>query len=152
MDKEPGGLQSMESQRVGHDWSNWACCFGNTTAGMSGCNGNLLTPPKPVALCRNCRCSFVVFYSLTKSATFLFFFHFLVIPRGLWVLVPWPGIKPVRPALAAQSLNHWTTREVPTLPVGMKLECVSLHSSGIILLWVCSVASVVSDSLQRYGP
>ena len=29
------------------------------------------------------------------------------------ILVPWPGIKPVPPAVEVQSLNHWTTREVP---------------------------------------
>ena len=28
-------------------------------------------------------------------------------------LVPSPGIKPGPPALEAQSLSHWTTREVP---------------------------------------
>ena len=32
---------------------------------------------------------------------------------GMWDLVPWPGIKPAPPALGVQSLNHWTTREVP---------------------------------------
>ena len=26
---------------------------------------------------------------------------------------PWPGVKPVPPALETQSLNHWTAREVP---------------------------------------
>ena len=31
----------------------------------------------------------------------------------LGILVPQPGIKHTSPALAAQSLNHWTTREVP---------------------------------------
>ena len=31
---------------------------------------------------------------------------------GIWELVPWPGIKPRPPALGAQSLSHWTTREV----------------------------------------
>ena len=31
------------------------------------------------------------------------------------ILVPWPGIKPAPLALEAQSLNHWTTREVPLL-------------------------------------
>ena len=35
----------------------------------------------------------------------------------IWDPVPWPGIepgiKPGPPALGAQSLNHWTTREVP---------------------------------------
>ena len=29
------------------------------------------------------------------------------------ILVPRPGIKPVPPAVEAQSLNHWTSREVP---------------------------------------
>ena len=32
---------------------------------------------------------------------------------GMQDLVPWPGIKPGPPALGAQSLNFWTTREVP---------------------------------------
>ena len=31
------------------------------------------------------------------------------------ILVPQPEIKPVPPALGAQSLNHWTAREVPIL-------------------------------------
>ena len=29
------------------------------------------------------------------------------------ILVPQPGIKPMPPALGAQSLNHWIAREVP---------------------------------------
>ena len=29
------------------------------------------------------------------------------------ILLPWPGIKPMPPALSVQSLNHWITREVP---------------------------------------
>ena len=28
---------------------------------------------------------------------------------------PHPGTEPVLPAVEAQSLNHWTTREAPTL-------------------------------------
>ena len=28
------------------------------------------------------------------------------------ILVPWPGIRPVPPALETWSLNHWITREV----------------------------------------
>ena len=31
-----------------------------------------------------------------------------------WDLVPWPEIKPEPPALGAQSVNHWTTVEVPS--------------------------------------
>ena len=36
---------------------------------------------------------------------------------SMWHLVPWPGIGPLPrpPALGAQSLSHWTTREVPVL-------------------------------------
>ena len=29
------------------------------------------------------------------------------------ILVPQPGIEPTPPAVEAQSLHHWTTREVP---------------------------------------
>ena len=34
---------------------------------------------------------------------------------GMWDLVPRPGIEPGPPALGAQSLSHWTTREVPKI-------------------------------------
>ena len=40
---------------------------------------------------------------------------------GMWALVPWPGIEPRAPALGAQSLIHWTTREVQdhfSIPMG----------------------------------
>ena len=33
------------------------------------------------------------------------------------VLVPQQGIKPASPALEAQSLNRWTTKEVPAKSV-----------------------------------
>ena len=39
----------------------------------------------------------------------------LLIVACMWDLVPWPGIKPGPPALGAQSLSHWTSREVPML-------------------------------------
>ena len=29
------------------------------------------------------------------------------------ILVPQPGIEPLSPAVEAQSLNHWTAKEVP---------------------------------------
>ena len=32
---------------------------------------------------------------------------------GMWDLAPWPGIEPWLPAMGAQSLSHWTTRELP---------------------------------------
>ena len=52
-----------------------------------------------------------------KPIFFFFFFWYILI---LWlqhivcgILVPQPGIEPMPPALAAPSVNHWTTREVP---------------------------------------
>ena len=42
------------------------------------------------------------------------FFFLIFWPRhaACGILVPQPGIKPTPPALEAQSLNHWTAREV----------------------------------------
>ena len=34
---------------------------------------------------------------------------------GMWDLVPWTRIEPGPPALEAQGVSHWATREVPTL-------------------------------------
>ena len=42
---------------------------------------------------------------------FLFYFIFLATACG--VFIPHPGIKPLVPAVEAQSLNRWTTRKVP---------------------------------------
>ena len=49
------------------------------------------------------------------------------------ISVPWPGIEPVPPAVEAQSLNHWTTREVPgtsqwSINSGRRTEWVCLRS------------------------
>ena len=44
------------------------------------------------------------------------------------ILVPRPGIEPTPPALEAQSLNHWTAREVPE----MKNNLRRLWSKGYI--------------------
>ena len=36
-------------------------------------------------------------------------------PEARGIFVPQPGMEPVSPAVEARSLNHWTTREVPSL-------------------------------------
>ena len=43
------------------------------------------------------------------------FFFFFFWPRRVAcaILVPRPGIEPTPPEVEAQSLNHWTIREVP---------------------------------------
>ncbi|KAB0372384.1 hypothetical protein FD755_016176, partial [Muntiacus reevesi] len=58
-------------------------------------------------------------------------------------LVPWPGIKLVPPALGAQSLNHWTSREVPYSSVCSPGQCNYFQKpnhSGLELrfIWVLS--------------
>ena len=44
---------------------------------------------------------------------FSFFFLFWPQQEACRILAPQPGIKPVPPAVEAQSPNHWTAREVP---------------------------------------
>ena len=62
----------------------------------------------------------------------------------MWDLVPQPGIEPGFPALVAQSLSHWTTREVSgklqtwqqpqgRLEMSMEMPRVSLHGSWVNL-------------------
>ena len=45
-------------------------------------------------------------------------------PKGTEPLVPQPGIKPTSPALEAQSLNLWTTKEVPTKKLLIEMSYV----------------------------
>ena len=47
---------------------------------------------------------------MVNSLPFFFFFGCTV---ASGILVPWPGIEPVPPALEAPNLNHWTARDVP---------------------------------------
>ena len=42
------------------------------------------------------------------------------------ILVPAPGIEPEAPAVEARSLNHWTSREVPSVS--------SLFNVGVLLV------------------
>ena len=85
-----------------------------------------------------CPATALSFYSsfLKKNYLFIWLYWFLVVALGIfdlwsslqhaesllsmqtlscgtWDLVLWPGIESRPPALGAQSLNHWTTREVP---------------------------------------
>ena len=50
---------------------------------------------------------------LLPKASGLFIYLFIFGCEACGILVPWPEIKPVPLALEAQSLNHWTTREIP---------------------------------------
>ena len=50
------------------------------------------------------------------------------------ILVPQPGIKPASPALEEQSLNHWTSREVPCGSIFLKLRVASDFCSLSMIL------------------
>ena len=45
-------------------------------------------------------------------------------------LVPWPGVEPRPPALGTQNLNHWTTREVPSLSGPLKKNFAYTYFKG----------------------
>ena len=57
-----------------------------------------------------------LFVSLNPCSNFIFILIFWSYHVACGILVPGPGIKPATPALEVQSLNHWTTREVPLNP------------------------------------
>ena len=68
-----------------------------------------------------------------NMAVFFFNFIFWLRCMSCGMLVPRPGIEPVPPALGAQSLNHWTTREVPAV-LFLKLDIIRTRKS---LLKIC---------------
>ena len=41
------------------------------------------------------------------------YWHFFFFHKTCYILLPQLGMEPMPPAVEAQSLNHWTTREVP---------------------------------------
>ena len=95
--EESGRLQSIESQRVGCDWSMHAHVDG------------LDLENKIKRRIQHKFWVFVVIFFLS-----FFFFH-LAVPLGMWDL-----ISPIRnwtqvPCIERWRLNHWTTREVPVV-------------------------------------
>ena len=71
---------------------------------------------------------------------FLFIFIYLAVPGhscNTWDLVPWSGIESGLPALGAQSLHHWTTRDAPGQllfgTVSPREKAMAPHSS--VLAW-----------------
>ena len=43
------------------------------------------------------------------------------------ILIPWPGIEPMVPAVAALSRNHWTTREVSSIAFCLQRLSETFH-------------------------
>ena len=66
-------------------------------------------------------------------------FYFLVAPHmACGILGPWPGIKPMLPALEPWSLNPWATREVPNCSPPLKRRNTDLQAFAFPLLRVIS--------------
>ena len=56
-------------------------------------------------------------------------------PLGIWNLVLWPGIKLLSTALAVQSPDHWTSREIPYM-VSVQFSSVQFsHLAVSNTLW-----------------
>ena len=87
---------------------------------------------------------FKIRFYFFKRNLFIWLCWVLVVARGIfscglqtlsclrWDLVPWPGSEPRPPALAAQSLSHWSTREVsPVLFLFKNVFSISYIFSGL---------------------
>ena len=70
------------------------------------------------------------YYYLWPYLFLLIFIFIYLAALGLsgsvWALVSWPEIEPGPPALGAQSLSHWTTKEVP---MALSLSYQITHST-----------------------
>ena len=89
--EEPNGLESKGSQRVRHDRSD-------------------------LARLQYLMCLYLFSFNVfIEFATILFLFYVLVFwPRGLWHLSSLTRDRTHTPWIWRWSLNHWTTREVPS--------------------------------------
>ena len=78
---------------------------------------------------KRCQITFIFFKEREKAFFFLNFTFLLAPGLGciMWDLVPWAGIKPRPPALGAQSLSYWTTREVCRVAVKTR-HLITSHS------------------------
>ena len=55
---------------------------------------------------------FFWWWYMLPRVSFIFFIFFGHTVQHAGILVPWPGMEPMPPALGAWHLNHWTAREV----------------------------------------
>ena len=138
--EEPGGLQSMGSQRVRHNWASQHCCslkglncvwWLKVWAREAGRPVREENPQSKWPSLRECFffiyiyiCLFVFFgyagswFPYSKSSVSVAMWRIFncsmwTVSCGLCSLVPWPGTEHRPPALGVWRFSHWTTREVP---------------------------------------
>ena len=138
--EEPGGLWSVGSQRVRHDWSDWACTQRNSNIQNSA-----------VACSRKRRARifflaalvFVVVSGLSSCAARA------QLPHSLWDLNSLTGSRTHASCIERWVLNHCTTREVP------EGFLVGLPPPSLELLVLCrtemNAAQGVVESVQKGG-
>ena len=120
---KPGMPQSLGSQRVWHDWATekqlWVLLW---------C-GNL--PSFPAA------CGLFSFFPIAVAYR-TFSCALRTLHWGPWDLVPWPRVPPRPPALGAQSLSHWTTRQFLHLPYSWRCFSRNLTCRRLIEILLAS--------------
>ena len=89
-------------------------------------------------------------FKCSIQVSILFYFIFWLCCSACGILVPLPGIKPASSALEVQSLNHWTTREIPDLHSFLDPLSRTLCRWLFLLLWNTSVA--FQDSTMPWIP
>ena len=76
-------------------------------------------------------------------------FFFLAAPCSMLDLVPWSGIKPVLPAMEAQSLNHWTPQRSPSSITILQL-CHSFEIDSLPLFFLFKIVLSILGPLRLH--
>ena len=79
---------------------------------------------------------------------FIFIFIFWLHSRACGILLPRPGIEPMPPAVEAQILNHWNTREGPGLTISYKTSGFQVF----LAIRVCSGTWLSRTEIHRISP
>ena len=111
----PPGKSTWQEREAGHLWvqQTWTMGLGRTPRGLVRAHVLYVRVHKWVHL------------FLRFCATYLSLF--LAARCSVWDLSSPAGDRAVPPAMEAQSLNHWTSREVPVLRSFLLLLCVTVH-------------------------
>ena len=109
-----GVLQSMGSKRVGHNWvteqqQQWQDQIPMQKTGNARRPSEKWPPQRALVADTG---FFIFNFYLFIWLHWVFVATCRIFSCSMWVLVPQPGVEPKLPALGAQSLGHWTTREV----------------------------------------
>ena len=118
MDQEAWGATSMEQQRVRQNWSDWACKQAGITRNISFFD------------LKNFLMWNIFFKSLLNFFIILLLFYLLFCfwSRGMWDLTSLIRDQTFTSCIGRHSLNHWTTREIPTRTFLKSLSCIHFLS------------------------